>query len=77
MGHESAQHLYDDPHSEQSGDVGGVVRRRHFDDLQAANPLGGYQTEKLQRFSWQKTTGSGQPVPGTDPQSTESTSNEI
>ena len=65
-----AERLDDDAHAEQRGDVGGVVGRRDLDHLQAADALGAATSPRSFSASrGRKPPGSGQPVPGTKPQS--------
>ena len=66
-----------DAHAEQRGDIGRIVGRRHLDHLEPAQALRRDEAKDLQRLARQEAAGSGQPVPGTKPQSIESTSKEM
>ena len=81
MRDQRSKHFDDDPHADQRGDVRRIVGRRNLDHFQAsANAFEGrrQKTQELERLACgRKPPGSGQPVPGTKPQSSESTSNEM
>src|SRR5438552_13056359 len=53
--HHGAERLDHHPYADQRRDVGRVVRRRHLDDLEAAEAFGRDEAEKLQRLARQET----------------------
>jgi hypothetical protein len=72
IGDQGPEHVDDDPDAEERSDVGGIVGRRDLDDFDAAETFGCHLPTSRSTSRGRNPPGSGQPVPGTKPQSTQS-----